>query len=867
MIITNFAKQPYNLTALKNKNGIHLLVIFLILSVNLSAQSTPHFTQYKTVVPDSTLQKRSAGFQRQWGTNRRVEWATPVTAPVLWLDSAYGGLTPYEAGGGNESKSLRLRNKAGKEYTLRSINKSRADVIPPGFEKTFVEYIIKDQVSSSHPYAALAVSHMQNIAGIYHGIPTLVYVPAQAALDSFSNKYGNGLYLLEQRGDGDWSDAPNLGNSNDFNSTDKVITRLLEDNRYRADQFAFAKARLFDMFIGDWDRHEDNWRWGKKDSAGDCFYVPIARDRDQAFYVHNGKLVDKLLPAGGFSYMQHFDNKVGNMVTFNKEERDLDPFFTNQLTLDDWKAAAGELMTSLTDEVIGQSIKGLPPEIEAVSGKELRDKLIERRAQLNDIAISYYAYIAKHIDVTGTEKREYFEVNTDVTGNMVVSVYRINEKGEKESQPFYQRAFRPTETTEVRIFGIGGKDVFKIDEHAPGIELHVIGGKDEDEYIQTGNAMAIYDDKSNIFKTQSAHRHLKRDRFINTWHYQNFDETSKGISPIVSFNYEDRIHAGLLYSWKRHTWHRDMLSHQHSIGANYSISQNALSGYYGGVFPQRIGHWDIFLYGVYDAVRWTNFFGLGNETTADTKRVSFYRMITTEWTIAAGLRRLVGNGVLEISPFFQRVNMKRSTGKFVTNVSPSLNTNQFDPYNYMGLRVSYRHIHVNNPVVPTRGFVFAGTVNRATNSQKELMQTVQLKAQAFIPLGNKFSISCKAGGTVVANSSANNTAQLYEHAVIGGPESLRGYRLERFWGKQSYYNNNELRFITNIRTFILNAKAGVLAFFDDGRVWYSPDNSKKIHTSYGGGVMLAPFQKISFTLTYGVSPEMRLVQFRLNTLL
>jgi len=37
---------------------------------------------------------------------------------------------------------------------------------------------------------------------------------------------------------------------------------MKESNRHTVDQYQYLKSRLFDMLISDWDRHEDNWRWG-----------------------------------------------------------------------------------------------------------------------------------------------------------------------------------------------------------------------------------------------------------------------------------------------------------------------------------------------------------------------------------------------------------------------------------------------------------------------------------------------------------------------------------------------------------------------------------------------------------------------------
>src|SRR5688572_28238547 len=61
--------------------------------------------------------QRSNFHQWLWGRNRRAEWSTPIQVPVLWLDTACGGLTPYQHGGGNETRSLRLKSASGKEYS------------------------------------------------------------------------------------------------------------------------------------------------------------------------------------------------------------------------------------------------------------------------------------------------------------------------------------------------------------------------------------------------------------------------------------------------------------------------------------------------------------------------------------------------------------------------------------------------------------------------------------------------------------------------------------------------------------------------------------------------------------------------------
>jgi len=92
---------------------------------------------YKTVAAGEQYERRKL-HTWLWGQNRRAEWSTPIRVPVLYLDTAFGGLIPYKAGGGNETRSLRLKNVEGKEYTLRSVNKARTKVLPEEFKGTLL---------------------------------------------------------------------------------------------------------------------------------------------------------------------------------------------------------------------------------------------------------------------------------------------------------------------------------------------------------------------------------------------------------------------------------------------------------------------------------------------------------------------------------------------------------------------------------------------------------------------------------------------------------------------------------------------------------------------------------------------------------
>ena len=250
----------------------------------MAQADTIHFKK----IAAGTKYKKSGLHQLLWGRNYRREWTTPVQIPVMMLDTAEGGLIPDEAGGSHQTKSLHLKSQDGHFYTLRSVDKKLSEVVPKSFRKTFIEDLANDEISMSHPYAALTVPTMASAAGIDHTTPKYVYVPQQTALDSFNKIYGNTLYLFEQRPSGSWKNADNRGNFDKYISSQKLREKIFEDDNNRANQKAYAYARLFDFFIGDWDRHEDQWNWAATDSGHNKIYVPIPVDRDRSYSKFNG---------------------------------------------------------------------------------------------------------------------------------------------------------------------------------------------------------------------------------------------------------------------------------------------------------------------------------------------------------------------------------------------------------------------------------------------------------------------------------------------------------------------------------------------------------------------------------------------------
>jgi hypothetical protein len=66
-------------------------------------------------------------------------------------------------------------------------------------------------------------------------------------------------------------------------STPKILEEIKDDNDNTIDEQATLKARLLDMFMMDFDRHEDQWRWGRNDKEKARLLLRFPRSRSTFF--------------------------------------------------------------------------------------------------------------------------------------------------------------------------------------------------------------------------------------------------------------------------------------------------------------------------------------------------------------------------------------------------------------------------------------------------------------------------------------------------------------------------------------------------------------------------------------------------------
>ncbi|MGZ5255364.1 MAG: ShlB/FhaC/HecB family hemolysin secretion/activation protein, partial [Flavitalea sp.] len=106
--------------------------------------------------------------------------------------------------------------------------------------------------------------------------------------------------------------------------------------------------------------------------------------------------------------------------------------------------------------------------------------------------------------------------------------------------------------------------------------------------------------------------------------------------------------------------------------------------------------------------------------------------------------------------------------------------------------------------------------------------------------------------------------EFYQLNKIGGGRSLRGFRKYRFYGESTFFNQFELQFLPEVRTSLFNGKAGLIAFYDIGRVWQPGEISSTWHSGYGGGILISPFNKFAVAVFHGRSKNERATALRFS---
>ena len=820
-----------------------------------------------------------------WGERFRKYYSTKVKAPNVMLDTLFGGLEPVRKGGGNQSKSLRLKDKNGAQYVMRALRKQalqylqavifKDQYIEGQFDDTETEDLILDVFTGAHPYAPFVVGDLADAIGVYHTNPVLYYVPKQATLGKYNDDFGDELYMIEEHTSEGHSDQASFGYQDKLISTNDMMEKIHKDEDIVVDEAAYIKARLFDMLIGDWDRHQDQWRWIEFKENGQKVYRPMPRDRDQAFSrMSDGFLLGaavKLIPTARL--LRKYAEDIEDVKGVNVEPYPLDMEIIAQSGKDVWDAEVKYIQENMTDEVIEKAFMNIPQEVRDETIEEIKSTMKARRANLQKISDRYFDLINKFAVIKGTNKDDWFDVERLPQGKTKVTAYRI--KDGKKKDIFHERTYSKDETEEIWIYALDDDDVFEVfGEGDRLIKVRLVGGQNNDTYnIKNGKRVTYYDYKSkkSTIVTKKGHKKFSDVYRTNVYNYKKLKNNTVQVLPSLGANPDDGLRIGANAVLTNYGFERNPFTSQHKFSAAYYFATSGFDFNYNGEFANIFKNVNFGIDAHFNSPNFAvNFFGFGNETPnpeadeddgldvdRDYNRVKIRTLRFTPSLIWRGK----SGGLLKFGVTYESNEVERTAGRFIALLPAD--DSVFDMQDFYGVDAKYQYVNKDDDAFPTLGFqttVHVGYRNNVDTSKgfgyiiPELGFDYKLVPSGQLVLATNFRGHINLG----------DDFEFYQGASLGARTGLRGYRFQRFTGKTAFSQSTDVRWnFGSLKTGLLPIHIGVYGGVDYGRVWLDNDNSDKWNNSFGGGLFMNMAQMMTANISaFNSSDGLRLaVQF------
>ncbi|MEP1856231.1 MAG: phosphoesterase, partial [Nonlabens ulvanivorans] len=498
----------------------------------------------------------------------------------------------------------------------------------------------------------------------------------------------------------------------DIESTADVFERLRRDEKYKIDEPHYIKARIFDMLIGDWDRHQDQWRWSEFElEDGTHLFRAIPRDRDQVYSNFDGALFATLRTMIGITnQFATYDEQLTDVKWFNTAANYLDRALAQNSDRFVWESQARYIQENLTDEQIENAFKNLPAEIYPhESTQVIVENMKKRRDNLLETVNDYYDYLASLAIMTGTDKDDIIEINRIEDGKTEVTIYR-NKDGEK-ADIVAQRVFDSKDTNEIWIYALDDDDIIKaMGSGKNKIKVRVIGGQNNDIYdLEEGKAISIYDHKSkdNTFKAKNGARVRLSDNYdTNLYNPRKNILTSNALTPAIGFNPDDGFKLGIQNVYTVNGFNRNPHTRVHKITAGYYFATNGYDINYTGEFAGVFNGVNLLVNGRFAGPTFTeNFFGIGNdsENLQDDFDFDYNRVRISEATVGLGIKYNGEYGSnLTILSNLQGIEVEEGNERFITDlIDPETNPDFYERKWYVDTKATYNYESYDNKLNPT----------------------------------------------------------------------------------------------------------------------------------------------------------------------
>lgn len=824
------------------------IITFIILSLH-SFTIAQNQNSFISIVPQENYQANPL-HRFIFGDHWRDVWITSIKAPVLDLETFAGGLAPLKTGGGMQTKSLQFYGKDGKIYKFRSVDKFPARSLPDDLRVSVVEDFMQDQITTINPYSALIVSSLIAPTGILNSVPKLFYMPSSDLLNEYKSEYGNILGTIEEKPD-EYDDSQlNFAKADKIRNTFKVFEELEQDNDNAIMAADYLKARLFDIFIGDRDRHAGQWVWAEYKNGKNKIFKPIPVDRDFAFPLYDG-LIPRLLTLAITSYV-HYDYDMPSMLDMTWEGRHLDRRILNRLSKSEWDSVALFLQNALTDQVIKKAFYAVPVEVRDLVQTQLQDKLKSRRDQLKNASDEFYKLCSEVFDLHLSNKDEYVKIFRSGSDSTIIFAYKKSEKSKSSiGKLLFKKTVNHFFTDEVRIHLKDGNDIAEISGYSDDpIFIVVDGGNGDDVLIDSSKVNSFtsktifYDSDYNTKIIPSESTNIISRKFyppasIKEKYEPKIEDRyyDFGLLFPFSFSSDYGLTAGLGGGFNFYDYKVAPYSYRFEIEGSYAYLTESYKLESKGIFNKLIDNWSVKFNASITQLEITRFNGFGNETIRDKylNQQKYYQVEQDKVTFGINLVHPITKNI-HLNLFSSVSNSKIEDGE--ENENRFLNDNSYYGEGNISflefgarLTIDYR----DNEGFPLKGYfadlglTYLPKVFNFKNEIKKFEYDVKAYFENEFITSNSISIR----GTGLINFGEY---PFFLGASLGGSKNLRGLPTNRYLGDALISFQTDWKIFIGKPQIIVPGELGLKLFADIGRVFFKDEASKIWHPSLGAGL-------------------------------
>jgi hypothetical protein len=726
------------------------------------------------------------------------------------------------------------------------VDKDPARVLPQVLQGTLAASIVRDQTSSTLPAGSAVVASLLTSAGMRHAPPRLMILADGPALGARRQELAGMLGMLEE--------VPKEGRSagfedvSDVESTEDLFELMQERPEERIDVHAYAKVRLLDMLVGDWDRHQGQLRWAR--SRATSLWEPVPRDRDQAFCSFDGLglTVTRLWAPR----LMEFEESYASAFALGWNSRNLDRRVLGALSREDWDELARGLARQIDDAAIQRAVCELPPEHRALVGARLADTLRARRDRLPRAARAFYELLAREAEVFASAGADAVELARESGGRVRVRV--TAPAAQPEAPPLVDRVFEPGDTREVRLHLLEGNDRVVTSGGRDGsIRLRVIGGAGKDFLDDSrGGGVRFYDEEGAAELRSGSGTVVDRRRWDPP---REKDEPppldwGRQVVPMPWFTYyrELGVLAGAGLEYTSYGFRQYPYAQRHTARLGYSTGVDSFRLEYEGDVRRR-GALEprAQILGLASGFEVIRFHGFGNEVEAPAPDSRYYRVDQAQYALSPAIVARFAGGHVAAGPVVRYAVTDLQPGRIVSDLRPY----GIGRFGQVGARASYALDTRDRTDLPTRGTFVSVTAGAypALWSVTSPFLTASAAASGYLPLPLplRSSLAVRAAGRRVFG-----TYPFHEAAFLGGWDTVRGLSRNRYAGDASVHLNAELRARLLRVNLLYEGDVGVFALADTGRVFLQGESSRRWHTGWGGGAWLS-FEKGTRTFSLTVA--------------